>query len=302
MDKLSAIKAFSEVAGRRSFAEAARALGTTRSAVSKQIAALEEDLGVKLLNRTTRQVSLTDAGWTFYERVLGVLDSLKEAESSVQSLQQEPRGILRVNGPMSFGTQFLGRAVANFMSAHKDLQVQLSLTDRFIDPIEEGVDVTIRIGALDNSSLIGRKLAVAERLLVASPDYIKAHPPLIAPADLSAAHQFLHYGHGASVYRWPLIGPLGEETVPIQARLCANNGEVIRDAACNGLGIAALPLFIVAAALQDGRLVRVLPEWMPQSIPIHALYAPDKHLAAKIRLFVDFLVKNLSTNLTPSTK
>ncbi len=295
MDKLSNMRMFVQVAERGSFSAAAAALGTTRSAASKQVLALEDELGVRLLNRTTRQVSLTEVGWTYYERVVRLLEELVETELAVQSLHQEPKGILRVNGPMSFGTLFLGNAIADFIAANAGLHVQLTLTDRFIDPVEEGADVTIRIASLENSSLIARKLANVRRCLCASSDYLSRHPEPRSPQELGG-HDCLYYGHGATGYRWPLRGPDGQEvTVPIQAKLCANNGEIIAQAAAKGLGIAALPEFLVDSALKSGALKIVLPGWRPPGIAIYALYTPNRYLAAKVRLFIDFLAERFST-------
>ncbi len=294
MDKLSNMRMFVQVAEKGSFSAAAEAIGTTRSAASKQILALEDTLGVRLLNRTTRQVSLTEVGWTYYERVVRLLEELQDTELAVQSLHRQPKGILRVNGPMSFGTLYLGSAVADFMAVHDGLRVQFTLTDRFIDPVEEGVDVTIRIASLENSSLIARKIANIRRCLCASAGYLEKHPAPESPDDL-ALHDCLHYGHIATDYRWTLRGIDGDEqTVPIRSKLCANNGEVIAQAAGKGLGIAALPDFIVAAQLDAGGLKIVLPDWRPPDIAIYALYTPNKHLAAKVRLFIDFLVERFA--------
>lgn len=294
MDKLSNMQMFIQVAEKGSFSAAAEALGTTRSAASKQIQALEDSLGVRLLNRTTRQVSLTEVGWTYFERTVRLLEELEDTELAVQSLHGQPRGILRVNGPMSFGTLHLASAVADFMAAHKGLRVQFTLTDRFIDPVEEGVDVTIRIASLESSSLIARKIADVRRCLCASPAYLERYPGLSSPVDLRN-HDCLHYGHATSDYRWTLRGPNGEEvTVPVRAILCANNGEVIGQAAVKGLGIAALPEFIVLAQIAAGELKILMPDWRPPGIAVYALYTPNRHLAAKVRLFIDFLVERFA--------
>ncbi|HUZ67808.1 MAG TPA: LysR family transcriptional regulator, partial [Beijerinckiaceae bacterium] len=175
MEKLEAMRAFVKVVAAGSYSEAARRLGLTRSAVSKAVAELEQDLGARLLDRTTRRLSPTEAGSTYYDRCLTILAQIEESENEISRLHDQPRGLLRVNGPMSFGTLYLGAAVADFMAAFPDLRVELTLTDRFIDPLAEGVDLTIRIGLLGDSSLIARRIAPARRVLVASPDYLRAH-------------------------------------------------------------------------------------------------------------------------------
>lgn len=290
MDKLEAMTVLVKVVGSGSFAEAARRLGVTRSAVSKAITQLEHELGARLLDRTTRRVVPTEAGLAYYERCLAILAEIAETEAQIARLHDEPKGVLRVNAPMSFGTLYLGTAVADFMGRYGDLKVELTLTDRMIDPLEEGVDVTVRIGALADSSLIARRIATAGVLLVASPDYLARHGAPATPADL-ARHVCLHYGHSTTVPRWQLTESGQPITVPVSACLSANNGETLRDAAVRGLGIARLPSFIVGPDIGAGRLVPVLESYPPQDLTIHALYAPNRFLAAKTRVFIDFLVE-----------
>ncbi len=205
-------------------------------------------------------------------------------------LHDEPRGVLRVNAPMSFGTMYLGDAIADFMALYTALKVELTLTDRFIDPLEEGVDVTVRIGTLQDSSLIARRIAPARVILAASPEYLKEQGTPETPADLMQ-HRCLSYGHSVSMQRWQLSSGGETMSVPIETHLSSNNGEVLCAAAERGLGIARLPTFIMGRALKDGRLVEVLPAHRPADGVIHALYAPNRYLAAKSRVFIDFLVK-----------
>ena len=289
MDKLGAMNAFAKVVATGSYAAAGRELGLTRSAVSKAVTELEELLGARLLDRTTRRTSPTEVGRAYYERCVDILASIEETELQVSRLHDEPRGVLRVNAPMSFGIRYLGDAIAEFMAAYPDLKVELLLNDRFIDPLEEGVDVTVRIGALSDSSLIARKLAPARRVLVASPDYLARHGEPQAPEDL-ARHRCLNYGHVTAPQRWELT--TGEETitVPIASYLCSNNGDVLREAALKGNGITLLPTFIVGEDIKSGQLRVVLASHAPTSLAIHALYAPNRYLAAKTRLLIDFLV------------
>ena len=204
MDKLGAMNAFAKVVALGNFAEAARALGSTRSAASKTVMELEHVLGVRLLDRTTRRVRTTEAGLAYYERCLDILARVEETEMQVSRLQGEPKGVLKLNGPTSFGALYLGPAVADFMAAYPELKIELTLTDRFIDPIEEGVDVTIRIAELPNSSLIARKLAPARRVFVSSPAYVARHGAPEAPEDL-ARHPCLTYGHTTTLQRWRIV-------------------------------------------------------------------------------------------------
>lgn len=289
MDKLGAMSAFAKVVASGSYAEAARQLGLTRSAVSKAVTELEELLGARLLDRTTRRTSPTEVGRAYYERCIDILASIEETELQVSRLHDEPRGVLRVNAPMSFGIRYLGGAIADFMAAYPDLKVELLLNDRFIDPLEEGVDVTVRIGALADSSLIARKLAPARRVLAASPDYLARHGEPQAPGDL-ARHRCLNYGHVTATQHWELTTGEGMIAVPITSYLCSNNGDVLREAALKGNGITLLPTFIVGEDIKSGHLRVVLASHAPTSLAIHALYAPNRYLAAKTRLLIDFLV------------
>jgi DNA-binding transcriptional LysR family regulator len=288
MDKLEAMNAFTRVVALGSYAEAARALGLTRSAVSKAVMELEQVLGARLLDRTTRRVSPTEAGRAYYERCVDILAAIEETELQVSHLHDEPKGVLRVNAPMSFGTRYLGTAIADFMRGYPDLKVELMLNDRFIDPIEEGVDVTIRIATLEDSSLIARKLAPARRVLVAAADYIVEHGMPKEPEEL-ARHRCLNFGHSTALQRWQLSRQGETLLVPIRSSLCSNNGDVLRDAAVRARGITLLPTFIVGPDIAAGRLMLVLPDYPPTALAIYALYAPNRYLAAKTRVLVDFL-------------
>jgi DNA-binding transcriptional LysR family regulator len=290
MDKLTRMQAFAQVVAHGGFAAAARELSLSRSAVSKYVQDLERELGVQLLRRTTRVVSPTEVGRAYYERAKIILADVAEAEEAVSQLHSQPRGLLRVNAPMSFGTLHLGHAIADFMRANTEVTVHLALNDRFVDPIEEGHDVTIRIAQLPDSSLIARKIAPARLVLCASPSYLKAHKEPRKPQDLTV-HECLHYGLASSGAQWKLTGANGVESVSISYRLCSNNGEILRDAALKGIGIALLPTFIVGRDLQSGQLRTVLSRFAPPPLAISALYAPSRHLTAKVRLFVDFLAK-----------
>ena len=288
MDRLDAMRAYTRVVESGSYAEAARQLGLTRSAVSKAVTELEHHLGSRLLDRTTRRVTPTEAGRAYHERVAGILADVEETEAAISRLHDEPKGLLKVNAPMSFGTLFLSSAIADFMVAYPELRIEAIMNDRFIDPLEEGVDVTVRIGVLQDSSLIARKLAPARRVLVASPGYLKKHGVPASPADL-ADHRALNFGHASGQQRWQLQNGGEVVSVPIDAALCSNNGDVLRAAALNGNGITLLPTFLVGPDIAAGRLSLVLPDHPPVGLGIYALYAPNRYLAAKTRVFVDFL-------------
>ena len=288
MDKLEAMNAFVKVVALGSYAEAGRALGLTRSAVSKAVMELEQLLGARLLDRTTRRVSATEAGLAYYESCLDILARVDETEMQVSRLHDEPKGVLKINAPLSFGILHLGPLIAGFMATYPDLKIELTLNDRFIDPIEEGVDVTVRIGVLADSSLIARRLAPARQVLITAPSYLKTHGLPKSPDDL-AQHRCLNYGHSTALQRWQLMRNGETLNLAINAVLCSNNGDVLHAAALGGQGIAKLPTFIVGPDIKARRLRVVLPDYAPPELGIFALYAPNRFLAAKTRLLIDFL-------------
>lgn len=289
MDKFECLRAFTQVVTSGGFAAAARQMGVSRSAINKLVIQLENDLGVQLLHRSTRRVSPTESGLAFYERCVAILADLEEAEQSIAQLHDEPKGRLRVNAPMSFGTMHLAPAIAEFLQQYPDLQVQLTLSDRFIDPLEEGFDVTLRIAKTpETASLIHQKLAPAPRVLCATPTYLKKYGVPTHPTELRH-HSCLHYGHFATSNQWTLTGPDGEWTVAVHGALCSNNGEVLRETLLKDLGIALLPTFIIGTELQQGTIQTVLTDYHPPEISIYLLYPVNRHLSTKIRLFVTFL-------------
>jgi len=290
MDKLTSIRAFTKVVQHGSFAAAARELRLSRSAVSKYVIDLEQELGVQLLVRTTRSASPTLNGQAYYERGMAILADLEEADLAVTRLQAEPRGILRMNAPMSFGTLHLGRAIADFMERYPQLQIQLVLSDQQIDPVQEGYDLTLRIADLPSSSLIARKIAPAARVICAAPTYLGRRGTPQHPDELRH-HDCLAYGHLATGNQWKLTGPDGDHWIPIPWTLCSNNAEVLRDAAVKGRGIALLPTFIAGADLQQGSLRSILTEYKAPEISVCAIYPATRHLSVKVRSMIDFLVE-----------
>ena len=291
MDKFESLRAFTQVVNSGGFAAAAREMGLSRSAVNRLVINLEDNLGVQLLHRTTRRVSPTETGLAFFARCVNILADLEDAEQAVAQLHGEPKGTLRINAPMSFGTLYLASALTDFIRQYPELQVQLTLEDRFIDPLEEGFDITLRIAEpLASPSLIVHPIAPAKRVLCAASAYLERCGIPTHPNDLKA-HSCLHYGHLASKYQWTLWGSEGEQAIAIQGVLCSNNGEVLRDAAVKGLGIALLPTFIVGEDLKQGALQIVLPNYQPLELSLCVIYPVNRHLSTKIQLFTEFLRK-----------
>ncbi len=288
MDSLTGLAVFVEVARARSFSGAARALGLSKSAVSKHIARLEDRLGARLINRTTRRLSLTEAGVVFYEKCARIVSEAVEAEQAVMDLDTAPRGLLKVSAPMSFGQLHLASAVADFLRLHPALRIDMQLDDRLVDVVGEGFDLAVRIAQLPPSSLVGRKLAVNRRIVCGAPAYLAAHGVPRMPQDLRR-HDCLNYSYLASGDEWRFRGPEGPLTVRVRGSCTANNGDVLVQAAIAGLGLILTPTFLVGEALRSGRLVPVLGEFCDSDTGIYALWPQTRHLSPKVRAFVDFL-------------
>jgi DNA-binding transcriptional LysR family regulator len=291
MDRLAAIEAFVKVADTQSFSEAARRLRLSKSLVSRQIAALEAELGARLFHRTTRSMTLTEAGRGYFERASRILADLEEANRSVTQLQSAPRGRLRVNAPMSFGFLHLAPALSDFLSRYPEVEVDITLNDRFVDLVDEGFDVAVRIGSLEDSSLVARKLAPIRRAVCASPAYLKTRGVPASPDDLKT-HDCICNSNVPLAREWRFITSDGRPwPVEVRGRLSANNGDTLRIAALNGLGFVHLPTFIVGSDLQAGILVTVLDRFVAQDMTLNAVYPHSRHLSPKVRAFVDFLAE-----------
>ena len=292
MDRLSTLEVFVAVAERGSFSKAADDLDLSNSAVSKQVAALEERLGVRLLNRTTRRVSLTDVGQAYWERAKAVLADLEEADAAAASLHDEARGVLKMSVPFSFSLRHLPPVIADFMAAHPKLEIDLVLNDRFVDIVDEGFDVAIRIGELVDSSLKARRLAPVRRVLAASPAFLDRVGRPETPEDLNG-DWCLRYSIGGDTLELEREGNPGEIAAQVRTSgaLRANNGDMIREAMLRDTGIASLPTFIIGEDLKSGALERVLPGWCARTIAMYAVYPPGKALSAKVRLLIDFLAE-----------
>lgn len=292
MNDLSQLEVFVRVVSDGGFTAAAQTLGVSKSFVSRQISQLEDRLGARLLNRTTRKLVLTDVGAVFFERCQRILEELSDAESAVTDLQTAPRGKLRVAAPMTFGVQYVAPAVAEFLTRHPELSVDLDLSDRRVDLLGEGFDLAVRIGALPDSSLIARKLAETQLCAYASREYLDRRGRPQQPSDLRQ-HDGLLYAYQNTGAGWRLTGPEGEVFTSVRGRVSANNGEALAIAALAGLGIALLPDFIAAGKPCLGKLERVLPGWADVGA-VWALSPHNRHVAAKVRLFVEFLAEQWS--------
>lgn len=298
MDRVECMRAFVEAVRAESFAAAARNLDVPRSKISKQVQALEEALGVQLLMRTTRSLHLTEAGATYYEDAQDVLAALDEAEERARGTTGI-RGIVRCNAPVSFGMRVLVGIVPKFVERHPGIELQLSLTDQLIDTVRGGFDVTIRIADLADSSLAARRIMPAARSLVASPAYLAGHGTPEAPHDL-ASHAFLNYGCLQGGITIQLTRDRDVQRVRTRGPVIADNGDFLAEMAIAGLGITMLPDFIVQAELDAGRLVRVLEDWRPPPIAVHALFAQSRNMPLRLRRFVDFLVSELGDEDAPA--
>lgn len=290
---MSSIAVFVKVVDEQGFSSAARALGLSTSYVSRQLSALESRLGVRLLNRSTRRLSLTPVGALFYRNCSSVLAQLEEAELAVTQLQTVPRGLLRVSAPEGFGRRFLPTLVADFTRAHEELEVQFTLDARPMDPVEDGYDVVLRLGEFRSNRLITRKLVAAREVFVASPAYLARHGAPSSPDDLSE-HRTLYCGPDPATPTWELVTEgRSPERYPVQPALATNNDDVLLAAATAGRGIALAWDYVVEPELRADRLRRVLPNWSGPEAWLQAMYAEQKHLSAKVRLFVDFLATRL---------
>lgn len=294
MDTLNCMSVFAKVVELGSFAAAAERLGVARSAVSKQVVALEARLGVRLINRTTRTLHLTEAGAAYLERCNAILADVASLESSLGALVETPRGLLRVNAPVSFAISHLGPVLAGYRRQYPEVTVELAVNDRQVDIVEEGYDLALRIARKLESALVGRRLATARMVLCASPDYLARRG---APARLEdlASHDCIGYTYWGTGDEWQMDGPDGHPaTVRVKPALRANNGDVIRAAALEGEGVIFQPSFLVGDDLRQGRLVEVLADYRPMDIGIYAVYPHRKYLSAKVRTFVDYLAERFA--------
>ncbi|HEY4239843.1 MAG TPA: LysR family transcriptional regulator [Kofleriaceae bacterium] len=290
---LNDIVVFTKVVETRSFTGAAEQLGLPKSTVSRKLAQLEERLGVRLVQRTTRKLALTDIGQAYYERCARIVADVNAAETLVTDMQSTPRGRLRCTGPIDLSSRYLGAIIADFLSTHPDINVELDATDRVVDLIEEGFDVAIRIGPLPESTLIARRLCSITTVLCASPAYLAKRGTPHAVDDLEE-HDRILFAPAARVQSWTLVNGTDTYEFGRPARFAANNINAVRDAAIAGAGIASLTDFMIETDCSASRLVRVLPEWTGQPIDVHAVYPARQNIPPRLGRFLDHLQQSLN--------
>ena len=292
MDRLEQLSAFVEVARRQSFAQAARQLERHVSAVSRAVAALEGRLGVRLLQRTTRRVALSEAGRDYFKRCEALLAEFEGADAEVRDRGASLRGTLRVSAATGSGQTLIAPIVPQFLAAHPRLTLDLQLSNRYVDLVEEGYDLALRVGALADSRLVVRSLAPSRRIPVASPAYLESRGAPRTPRELGA-HACLVLDIGAHPQRWELVRGRARAALEVGGPLRSNNALALLAACQGGLGIALLPEFVVAAEVRSERLRRVLPGWASAEAAIYAVYPSARFIPAKVRAFVDFLAARL---------
>lgn len=291
IDNLLALTIFERVASKGSLTEAAKDLGLSLAVVSKRLAALEAQMGVRLLNRTTRRQSLTQEGQRFHEHCVRILAEVQQAESDMQQSRQEISGLLRITATRMFGSRYITALAAEFQDMHPGLRFELSLSDEIVDMVEAGLDMAFRFGTLQDSSLIARKIAESELVLCASPGYLKRHGMPKAPEDLTR-HRCILYGV-RHTHDWVFQHKGRPVTTEVNATFLCNDGNAGKALALAGGGIFLKSLWDVGSDLAEGRLVRVLPEYSMPSAPLHLVYPHSMHLAPRVRVFAEFAVQRL---------
>ena len=285
----SVMATFAAVVENSSITGAARRLGVTKSAVSKQLARLEDSIGIRLLYRTTRKLSVTAAGAAFYDKCARLVSDVEEAEALIGEFAGEPRGLLRCSVPVGFGQRFVAPEIPALLLRHPALRVELALDDRVVDLIGERHDVAIRIGTLRDSTLVGRKLGSVRRVLCGSPDYLARRGTPKRPRDL-LTHDCLRYTYLSPASEWRFRRGRGEQTLRVAGSFSSNNGMALCAAAAHGQGLTMLPEFYAAEELRDGRLVELLKEHQLPPIGVYAVHPQARHAAPKVRAFIEHLV------------
>ncbi|PYC25190.1 LysR family transcriptional regulator [Pseudomonas jessenii] len=293
MDRALEMQVFCTVVDKGSFVGAAEPLEMSKAAISRYVSGLEERLGVRLLHRTTRKLSLTEEGRQFYHQARDVLTLMDQAEEAVSSSAPEPSGVLRINAPVSFGVLHLAPVWADFMKVYPNVELDISLNDRLVDLVEEGFDAAVRIARMESSSLVGRRLAGTRMCLCASPEYLANHPEIRSLSDLTE-HGVIAYTNFASGNEWQFEGPHGSETVRTRSSVRCNNGDTCRSIVLAGGGIALQPSFMVAEDLRKGDLIEILPAYQSVELGIYVVYPTRKHLATKVRVLINFLAERFA--------
>jgi DNA-binding transcriptional LysR family regulator len=293
MVDLNDIVMFARVVEAGSFTAAARLLGMPKTTVSRRVAALEREVGVRLLQRTTRSLNLTDAGRLYYERSSLALRALDEANLQLSEARTEPSGTIRISSPVGFGGHFLTGMVFDFLALHPKTKVELRLTDDKFNLVESGIDLAFRTGILQDSTLIARKLGATHRVLCASPGYLARRGVPAVPADL-VRHHCVIAGASTANASWVLDGPHGQETVTVSGRFAANEMQAVIAAAIAGYGIAQLPHGIVEAPITDGRLRRVLEGYTTPAGGLYVVYPSSRHLSPLVKAFIELAAGRIS--------
>ncbi|WMT76410.1 LysR family transcriptional regulator [Bradyrhizobium sp. Ash2021] len=294
MDRLTSMKAFVTTADAGSFSEAARRLAMSPSMVTKHVEALEHRLGVQLLHRSTRRLVLTEAGAEYRDRCRNVLAEVDEIEASASADRLEPRGLLRINVPVSFGVRHIAPLLPNYARLYPAITVELGLNNRLVDLVEEGWDIAVRFGSPASSALIARRLGVSRMVVCAAPEYLAAHGSPRTVADLAQHNCLRHAPAGiATALPWQFQGPYGSVAQHVCGNLLVSDPTVLHTAALAGQGILFEPTFLVGEDLAKGRLVEIVLDQTPLSIPIHALWSPGRRLSSKVRSFVDLLAEHM---------
>ena len=292
--ELSALSALVKVVQAGSFTRAAEAMHTQKAHLSRVVANLEKELGVRLLERTTRSLSLTEVGREIFERAVGIIGAVEDAERVAQRMLAEPRGVLKLTCGVEFGMIAVSRWIDAYLQRYPQVGVEADFTGRVIDIVHEGFDLAIRVGELPDSRLAARRLGELHYGLFASPDYL-ARRGIPASPDELARHQLLVFTAGSHRAGWRLARGSENRRIEAQARLRVNNSFAVRDAAIRGLGIAQLPVVVASDAASSGELTRVLPDWHPPAVPVHALFPSSRYLTPKVRAFIDQAVDAFST-------
>lgn len=300
MEPLNDVACFVEVVHRGSFTAAAEKLGLTRSAISKQVAHLENRLRARLLNRTTRRLSVTEVGQAFYASARRGLQEIADAEAVVSTLQAAPRGTLQLNVPMSFGILHVAPAIADFLARFPEVQLDVRLDDRKLDLVETGFDLAIRIGELPDSSLVARALCPCPLVACAAPAYLKRRGRPATPDELRR-HEVIIYSYSDAPSQWDFTGRGGQKiAVPVAGRVRMNNSLALREVLLAGAGITVTPRFVVEPDLRAGRLTAVLEDYRLRELTVYAVYPERRHLSPKVRAFVDFIGERLrAVNTAP---
>tara|TARA_R110002094_G_scaffold54999_2_gene66096 strand:+ start:842 stop:1741 length:900 start_codon:yes stop_codon:yes gene_type:complete len=288
MDRIDAMRAFVTVVNEGAFTRAANELDMSPQLVSKYVSQLEQHLGVRLLNRTTRQIHLTEAGTSYHQRAQQVLHDIDDMESQIGDLQTEARGLLRISAPVSFAIRHMAPLLSEFQKTHPGVGIDLQLNDRKVDVIEEGFDVVLRIGHLKSSSLIAKRIAPIRMVVCASPAYLKQNGTPQHLEDLQG-HRYLRYSYIELDASQPLHRWLQNNGQNDSNGMTSNNGDVLVEAAIAGAGIALQPTFISGPAIKEGKLQVILQEYEPETMGLYAVYAHRQLLASKVRSFVDFI-------------